>query len=59
MKALLLATVTRFKEPSSWAGFALILTNLGIQLPDGIAEHASYALAGLCGILAVILGEKK
>jgi hypothetical protein len=59
MKTFLIATLARFKEPSSFAGISLILTNLGIQLPNGTAEGISYVLAGIAGILAVVLAEKK
>lgn len=55
----MLAILERFKEPSSWAGLAALLSSLGIQLPDGVAENAAFILAGVSGLLAVFLKEKK
>jgi hypothetical protein len=54
----MIAILERFKEPSSWSGIAALLTGLGIQLPDGVAENAAYVLAGIAGLLAVLLKEK-
>lgn len=54
----MLALLERLKEPSSWSGIAALLTGLGIQLPDGIAENAAFILAGIAGLLAVLLKEK-
>ncbi len=55
----MLAILERFKEPSSWSGLAALLTGLGIQLPNGIAESGAFILAGIAGVLAVFLREKK
>jgi predicted permease len=55
MKALL----NRFKEPSSWAAVMGLLTSLGIQLPDGMAENITFVLAGLAGIAAIFIPEQK
>lgn len=58
MNTLILSFLNRFKEPSSWAAISVALTQLGIQLPDGVAEHASYILAGIAGIAAFFISEK-
>lgn len=55
----MLAILNRFKEPSSWAAIMGLLTSLGIQLPDGLAEHITYILAGVAGVIAILLPEKK
>jgi hypothetical protein len=59
MKTLIATLLARFKEPSSFAGLSLALTNVGIQLPNGYAEGISYILAGICAIASILISEKK
>lgn len=48
----------RFKEPSSYAGLAAILTAIGIQVDGDILQAGTYILAGIAGVVAVLLKEK-
>ena len=53
MKEYLLA---RAKEPSSWRGFVLLLTALGVPLAPGAADaiiSMGLAIAGLIGVATV------
>lgn len=55
MKAIL----TRFSEPSSYAGLGAVVGVLGLNVPAGALQAASMVLAGICGLVAVFLPEKK
>lgn len=58
MKSLIVGLAKRFKEPSSWAGVAVLLTALGIQSGDSsIAESVGYIGAGLAGLVAFFLPD--
>lgn len=56
----------RLREPSTWAGFGVVLTSAlgGIQLASMLpAPYSTYAIAAvalciICGAVAVLLGEK-
>ena len=48
----------RFKEPSSWAGVVGLIAAFGINLPAGYVQYGTAALAGIAGILAIVLAEK-
>lgn len=50
----------RFKEPSSWAGIALLINTLGplAGLPPGVGEVVTSVGTALAGALAFILHEK-
>ena len=53
--------VQRFKEPSSWAGIAVLFNIFGpiIGLPVGSADVIVQAGAGLAAAVAFFLAEKK
>ena len=53
--------VQRFKEPSSWAGIAVLFNIFGpmIGLPVGSADVIVQAGAGLAAAAAFFLAEKK
>jgi len=53
--------VQRFKEPSSWAGIAVLFNIFGpmIGLPTGSADVIVQAGAGLAAAAAFFLAEKK
>ncbi len=57
MPEKLSAFARRFKEPSSWAGLAVLATVLGA--PVGAAEVVIQAGAGICALLAFFLPERK
>lgn len=59
MKNIITGIANRFKEPSSYAGFAGLLGLAGIQLPDGIFENIVFILSGISGVISVVLKEKK
>lgn len=51
----------RFKEPSSWAGIAVLLS-LGTQafgLPSDTANLVVQVGSGLAGLVAILVPEKK
>lgn len=52
MKAL----ANRFKEPSSWAGIAVLATMFGV--PSGMAEAAVQAGVAICAVVAILAPEK-
>lgn len=49
----------RFKEPSSWAGLAGIVGILGIHADPGMLQSVAYIGAGVCGLVAFLVPEKK
>lgn len=52
MKSYILA---RAKEPSTWRGFIMLLTAIGVPVAPALAEAiipAGLALAGLVGVLS-------
>lgn len=55
LKAIILK---RLREPSTYAGFGLILGALGTTLSDGQIGAIVTAISGIGGLLAVFLGEK-
>ena len=56
MNPALRAIVNRFKEPSSWAGFASFAMLVGVTQP----LYAAIALtgSGVCALAAFLLPEK-
>jgi hypothetical protein len=55
MKALL----TRFKEPSSWAGLSALVAMVGLNVNPGLLQSVTLIGAGLCGVLAFFIPEGK
>lgn len=53
------ALLVRFSEPSSYAGLAGILAVAHMSIPDGIVQSATFILAGVCGVVAFLIPEKK
>jgi len=53
--------IARFKEPSSWAGIAVLFNVFGpvIGLPPGGADVLVQAGAGVAAALAFFMAEKK
>lgn len=51
----------RLKEPSTWAGFAVLLNvfGFGINLAPEILTPAIQGLTGFAGLAAVLMGEKR
>lgn len=56
MNPALRAIVNRFKEPSSWAGFATFASLIGVTAPAYAA--ITLAVSGACALAAVFLPEK-
>lgn len=52
--------ISRFKEPSSWAGIAVLINILGpaVGIPPGGAELIVQAGAALAAVLAFFVAEK-
>lgn len=48
--------LSRLKEPSTYAGFSGLAMALGIS--THLYEAAAMALAGVAGVIAVLLAEK-
>lgn len=49
----------RLKEPSTWAGIAIILALFGVDLAPEQSQVIVQSGAGIGALLAIILGEKK
>lgn len=52
------AILDRFKEPSSYAGLAGLLGMFGLQVDGGLIQSITYALSGVCGVVAFFLRER-
>lgn len=50
------AFINRFKEPSSWAGIAVLATMFGV--PSGTAEAVVQAAVAVCAAVAILAPEK-
>lgn len=50
------ALVTRFKEPSTWAGLGGIALAVGLSAEEW--QVIAAAGAGICGVIAMFLTEK-
>lgn len=49
----------RFKEPSSWAGVVGLLAAFGLGAGyEGYIQYGIATLAGLAGVLSILLKEK-
>lgn len=55
MKSYILA---RAKEPSTWRGFILLLTALGVPLAPQLAEAIVTAGLGVAGLVGVVAPDK-
>lgn len=55
MKSYILA---RVKEPSTWRGFFLLLTAVGIPVAPQLAEAIITAGLGLAGLVGVVAPDK-
>lgn len=55
MKSYILA---RVKEPSTWRGFILLLTALGVPLAPQLAEAIVTAGLGVAGLVGVVAPDK-
>lgn len=47
--------IRRFKEPSSYAGFSAIAMTFGMS--SELYNQIAIALAGLCGVLAMVMKD--
>ena len=51
--------LARLKEPSTWAGFAVLLGLFGINIAPEVLAPAIQGLTGIAGAAAVLMSEKK
>lgn len=49
--------VNRFREPSSWAGFASFAALVGISSP--VYAALTLTVSGVCALAAILIPEKK
>lgn len=56
-KTLILGTINRFKEPSSWAGITALVV-ASVPSLSGSEQSIALLLAGVAGVLSVVLKEK-
>ncbi len=56
---LLASLAARFKEPSSWAGIGSVLAVLHLNLDPGLVNSIAMIGAGVAGVIAFIVPEKK
>lgn len=47
----------RLREPSTWRGFGLLLTALGISVSPEMLEHIVMAGVGFSGLIGVLSGD--
>ncbi len=50
--------VDRFKEPSSWAGVTALFAAFGFNIASGYVQYGVAILAGIAGVLSIVLAEK-
>ena len=50
--------LTRFSEPSSYAGLGAMLALLGWNLPETVLGRLIQGLAGACALLALVLKDR-
>ncbi len=55
----LASLAARFKEPSSWAGIGSMLALLHLNLDPGLVNSVTLIGAGLAGLVAFFVPEKK
>ena len=50
--------VARMKEPSTWRGFILLLTAIGVPVAPELQEVIVSAGLGLAGLIGVVTADK-
>lgn len=50
--------VNRAKEPSTWRGFILVLTALGVPIAPALADQIVTVGLGVAGLLGVLSADK-
>jgi sulfite exporter TauE/SafE len=50
--------LTRFSEPSSYAGLGAMLALLGWNLPETVLGQLVQVLAAVCALLALVLKDR-
>ena len=51
--------IDRFKEPSTWRGFVMILTALGIRVSPELLEHIIATGTAVVGIIGFFTSDTK
>lgn len=59
MESTISKLANRFKEPSSWAGLAALAALLGVNVDAGVIQDIGLIGAGVAGLVAFFLPEKK
>jgi hypothetical protein len=49
----------RLKERSTWTGMFLVLTSIGVTLPEGVSEYVVVAGVGIAGVIEFFWPEPK
>lgn len=52
------ALLNRLKEPSTYAGFGVILGMIGVSQDPGLVQSVSMILAGAAGVISFFIPEK-
>ncbi|CAN4270711.1 hypothetical protein MCERHM31_00810 [Methylophilaceae bacterium] len=55
----MLTTLARLREPSTWAGFAVLLSVFGVQVTPEVLAPAIQGATGIAGLAAVLMREKR
>lgn len=50
-------SLKRLKEPSTWAGLAVLLSLFGVVVPPGTSEAVAQVGAGIAALVAVFRRE--
>ncbi len=58
MLSMLRSFAVRFKEPSSWAGLAVLAGAVGLNVDAGLLQSVTLIGAGAAGLLAFFIPEK-
>jgi hypothetical protein len=58
MMRILAYLLTRFSEPSSYAGLGALLALLGWNLPETVLGQLVQGLAAACALLALVMKER-
>ena len=51
--------VQRLKEPSTWAGLAVLVSLFGVVIPPGTTEAVTQVGAGIAALVAILRKEGK
>lgn len=58
MNALASVLLSKFAQPSSWAGLGALLALVGVNMPSSTVALITQVGAGVCGLAAIVVNEK-